>query len=521
MSPIVPLTLVRNGEVDLRPPSVQHVEAKLRERLEAVVRTTVAAAQDGNMTFRAFESLLRDDVFAFARASVVLFLALCEERISAGSTGTQIGGRAFRPAPAQARNLTTTFGVVRYWRLYMREVAKAGRRGFHPLDVALGLTADRLSMSVLALSARLATKLAFAEARATLSLFMPSAPSVEVIEHAVLGFGRRTQEWFIDRPAPTGDGDTLIIMIDSKGAPTVTIEELRRRRGPRPPRPEGPSPRHRGRGRRKRHPKKARKRKSDKSKNANMATMVVMYTLKRAGDKLLGPINRFVYASFAPKEHAFVVAQREAGKRGFGPKSGKTIQLVTDGDDCLARNKEKYFPSAIHTVDVIHIIERLWDAGGATFREGTAELKSWVELQKQRLYEGRIHLILDELRGQMRSASAARKKRLGKTLRYMEKRIASMNYKELLAQDLEIATGPVEGAVKNVIGKRCDHGGMRWIKERAEAVLQLRCIEINGDWDAFIDRVHDDNRRQAAATGGRHRLQVDKACALPTVQRAA
>ena len=27
---------------------------------------------------------------------------------------------------------------------------------------------------------------------------------------------------------------------------------------------------------------------------------------------------------------------------------------------------------------------------------------------------------------------------------------------------------------------------MRWIKERAEALLQLRCIEINGQWDDFL-----------------------------------
>jgi hypothetical protein len=27
---------------------------------------------------------------------------------------------------------------------------------------------------------------------------------------------------------------------------------------------------------------------------------------------------------------------------------------------------------------------------------------------------------------------------------------------------------------------------MRWIPGRAEALLHLRCIEINGDWELFI-----------------------------------
>ena len=40
--------------------------------------------------------------------------------------------------------------------------------------------------------------------------------------------------------------------------------------------------------------------------------------------------------------------------------------------------------------------------------------------------------------------------------------------------------GVVEGAIKFVLAKRCDHGGMRWIKERVQAVTQLRCIVVNG-----------------------------------------
>jgi hypothetical protein len=49
-----------------------------------------------------------------------------------------------------------------------------------------------------------------------------------------------------------------------------------------------------------------------------------------------------------------------------------------------------------------------------------------------------------------------------------------------------LASGVVEGAARYVIGERLDNSGMRWIVERAEAVLLLRCIEVNGDWDAFF-----------------------------------
>ncbi len=81
------------------------------------------------------------------------------------------------------------------------------------------------------------------------------------------------------------------------------------------------------------------------------------------------------------------------------------------------------------------------------------------------------------------------RKRLGKICNYLQKRIGMMNYHELRQEDLDVATGVIEGAVRHVIGKRFDSSGMRWIRERAEALLQLRCIEINGDWDAFVSFV--------------------------------
>jgi hypothetical protein len=111
----------------------------------------------------------------------------------------------------------------------MREVGDRARRGFYPLDVALGLVGDRFSWNVLTLAARLATKLSFAEARATLATFVPDAPSTEVIEHTVLGLGRHTAAWFEHAPAPEGDGEVLVIMFDGKGAPTATESELSRR----------------------------------------------------------------------------------------------------------------------------------------------------------------------------------------------------------------------------------------------------------------------------------------------------
>jgi len=523
--------LNRNSDPELQEqPTVAELQQRFREQANALVAFALDPREKGTKeekTFKAFESELIPMVFGLGRTLVTLFLTAAEERV-AQMTPERMrkAGRLFRKLEAKGRNLESWFGLVRYWRTYMGEDAEEDRRGFHPLDIALGLTKDRIGMLLLSICVRLATKLSFSQARSTAQWFLPTVPSTEVIEKATLGFGRFTEEWFEQRPAPDGDGDVLVILIDSKGVPTATIRELKKRRGKRRKAKVPKSPRHRGRNQRARWTRKRRK-KGDKSKNAKMATLVVMYTLKRQGRYLVGPINRWVYGSFAPKKHAFIIARREANKRGFTPTSGKQVQLLTDGDPDLEVYGKTHFPEATHTLDVIHVVEKLWEASACIHPEGSESREQWVELQKQRLYGGQVNAIIGELvrhwgdTPKTGPGNKGKRERLEEIFTYLKKRTTMMNYDVLLDQDLEISTGQIEGAVKYVLGLRCDHGGMRWIRERAEAVLQLRCIDINGDWESFVDYIHDSAQRQAMEQGHSVRIQQEDPDALPEITEEA
>jgi hypothetical protein len=523
MTTITNVRLGRNGD-DAVIDDVDTAREAVRAHTASLIDRALGQA-DRRATFLAFETGLMPQVMALARAVVVLFLVASERRESAALEGRVVlGGRTFRRAPAQSRSLLTWFGVVRYRRRYLREVVPAGDRahGFHPLDAALGLFADRVSPVVLALAVRVATRMSFAEAREQLGWFLPTPPSTEVVEAALLGYGRHTQDWFAQVRPPENDGDVLVIQIDSKGVPTATDEELRRRRGKRAKRGKAPSPRHRGRGARKRQTKKLRRKKGDKAKNAKMGTMVVMYTLRSEGDLLLGPINKRYYASFASKRHAFEYARKEATRRGFPPGTERTVQLVTDGDNDLGRYTAEYFPDVFHTIDVAHVVEKLWDAGSSLHREGSPEHHAWVEAQKTKLYAGNARSIVAELKRHLARISLTgpgnkfRRKKLTDVRNYIDSRVHSMNYGELRRRDLELGSGQVEGAIKALMYRRMDQGGMRWIKERAEALLQLRCIDANGDWQAFVGRVHEQARHHAASTGERIRLQQRVPAPLPT-----
>jgi hypothetical protein len=119
----------------------------------------------------------------------------------------------------------------------------------------------------------------------------------------------------------------------------------------------------------------------------------------------------------------------------------------------------------------------------------------WNEL-RELLYQSGRKLVV-RLR-QMQQGIACRgpgtkRKRvaLDSLLRYLEPRRRMMCYGKWLQQDLVIATGVIEGAVRYVIGERMDCAGMRWLEGKAEAILHLRCIEVNGLWDHFFDWCSD------------------------------
>lgn len=468
------------------------LKSKIRMECEKIIGFCTGGSNKEETSFYNFEKDFKLSFAHFACLFIQLFLTFRHENLDY-SKWTDTGLYYARKNPIM-RKIKTVFGEVKYWRTYLVRKDNIGS-GFHPLDAVLGLTRDGFSPSVINLVTRLATRVSFTSTVLIYTYFYDWSPSTESIENLVLGIGRDAGKYMEVVEPPEGDGDVLIIECDGKATPTATEEELNKRRSPRKEK-SSCCQRHRGRQNRKNNKRKRRK-KGDKSKNGRSITIVVMYTLRRGDDGLLhGPINKIVWASYSPRKVMLAWARRQATKRGFPPGTDKRIHIAVDGEKCLKDGFEKLFPDATFALDIRHVEEYLWKVGRAFYKEGTDELDALVEELKILLYKGRINELIHLLKKwkEEQSPRAKRDKKkieiLSTTINYMESRIDMMNYKEYIDEDLPIASGIVEGAARYVVGERMDCSGMRWIPERAEALLHLRCIELNGYWEHFFDWQH-------------------------------
>lgn len=238
--------------------------------------------------------------------------------------------------------------------------------------------------------------------------------------------------------------------------------------------------------------------------------MGVLYTLRRTADGLLdGPIGKRVYATFKSHEALFQWLRKEADKRGHGVK--KTL-FIADGSEHIWRHQQVYFPAAEVCLDWYHVAEKVWKAGGFLHREGSPELEKWVGEQLQLLRDGQCSKLLSTLSQEHDAISRTgpgnrgRRERLLEVRSYLTEHQHRMRYDELRRQDLDIGSGAVEGAVRNLVGMRLDGPGMRWSRGRSERLLHLRCILLNGQWDDFAKYVadHDSLKLPAAPIATEH-----------------
>ena len=109
-----------------------------------------------------------------------------------------------------------------------------------------------------------------------------------------------------------------------------------------------------------------------------------------------------------------------------------------------------------------------------------------MEQQKRRLKRNHVAAVLKALRPYLEADTVSDKTApVRSAYRYIHNRRHQLDYKGAIAAGLPIGSGAIESAHRYVIQQRLKRAGTWWSVENAWAMLALRVMRANQDWQSY------------------------------------
>jgi hypothetical protein len=426
----------------------------------------------------------------------------------------------------QQRELETVFGTVSVERA---GYGQQGVHSLHPLDAELNLPDERYSLEMRRRVAEEAAKSSFDETYESIGKntggHVPKRQVEELVMRAAQDFDAFYQTRQALAGAGNGAGSVLAISVDGKGV-TMRTQDLREQT--------------RKAAAARAHKMGTRLSKGEKKNAKRMATVAAVYTIApfvRTAEQLIGdsscphpgpprprPEQKRVWASLqkTPEE---VIKELLAEARYRDPNDEKSWVALVDGNKSqiriLKRLAKKKGLDLTIIVDLIHVIEYLWDAARAFHPDPGAQLENWVRYRLLEILRGKAGLMAGGMRrsATLRGLSAKAREPVDACARYLSNHSPYLRYDCYLAKGLPVATGVIEGACRHLVKDRMAVTGARWSLNGAEAVLRLRALRSSRDFDEYWTfheaREYERNHRALYAGG----IVPSTSASLSTVKR--
>lgn len=394
----------------------------------------------------------------------------------------------------QTRKIETVFGTVTASRV---GYGQQGVESLHPLDAELNLPVERYSLELRHRVAEETAKNSFDETLKTIGKTTGAHVPKRQIEELAKRAAQDFDAFYKMRQCnPAGDqatGPVLVITADGKG---VVLHEKDLKEQTR-------------KTAAKRKQKMGKRLSKGEKKNAKrMATVAAVYTTDtfvRTAEDLVAddgctiekakrprPEGKRVWASIEKSpEQVIAEAFDEACHRD--PNRKKQWVALVDGNNAQIRilrriAKEKGIDLTI-IVDIIHVIEYLWDAGRAFHPESGPELENWVRHRLLGVLHGKAGLMAGGMRrsATRKQLTAEARKPVETCATYLRNKSPYLCYDRYLCQGFPIGTGVIEGACRHLVKDRMEVTGAKWRLEGAEAVLRLRSLRSSNDFDDYWD----------------------------------
>lgn len=173
---------------------------------------------------------------------------------------------------------------------------------------------------------------------------------------------------------------------------------------------------------------------------------------------------------------------------------GDRMVFIGDGASWMWKWVNEAYPKATQILDFYHGMEHLSDFSKLYFKDKEVR-KKWLATQKIDLLNDRIETIIAKLR-----MLACKTKKISegqqKLLTYLNNNKTRMRYKTFRDRELFIGSGAIESAHRTVLQKRLKQSGQRWTQKGAQQIINLRLMNMNGQWHRVIDLIKHKEQKQ-------------------------
>jgi hypothetical protein len=448
----------------------------------------LAGEQSAGMTHSELEERLHSEGLVLLRRLLQDSLdlrAVREQRLIEviDADGHQRGGAE----DGHERGLATRFGQVTVTRIAYRS---RDRSNLHPADAALNLPVEKHSHGLRKLAAVEAARGSFADA----------ATAIERVTGVRLG--RRQVEQLTARAAADVDAfyaahspdpaseDVLVLSFDAKGV-------VMRPDGLRAATAKAAAS----------QKLSTRLSKGEKGNRKRMAEVAAVYDLtpqprtiadilpydpgqRQQARPAVRAAGKWLTASVTD-DAATVIAAGFAEAARRDPEHQRTWVALVDGNahqidriHTEARTRKLTVPIV---VDFIHVLEYLWKAAWCFHAEGDPNAEQWVRDQARQILAGRAGIVAAAIRRKAtyHGLDPGRRRNADTAAAYLQAKKPYLDYPTALTNGWPIATGVIEGACRHLVKDRLDITGARWGLPGAEAILKLRALTSNGDFDKY------------------------------------
>ena len=175
----------------------------------------------------------------------------------------------------------------------------------------------------------------------------------------------------------------------------------------------------------------------------------------------------------------------KAWRKRLGITRTDDVSVLADGAKWIWEEQRKHLNGAEGVLDVFHALQHVAETAKTLYDDGPAAA-AWTDTGRTALLSNGFPGIDRQIDDGFTATRSPRKRQALQSLRdYLQPHEFHLDYPTRLADGRSIGSGQVEGACKNLIGRRLKQTGARWRPRRVNRMAGLCTLLYSHQWTDY------------------------------------